>query len=188
MVGMSKISSPYIRPATPDDTELMSELGRHTFLEAFRDTVSPNDMTAYLADAFSPSQVAADLADPSSLFLIAFVDHTPAGYSRLYFGGDFPPSVTGPNPVKLWRLYADPTVYGRGIGAALMQESLHTARERGGETLWLTVNIHNARAIAFYAKFGFTIVGDALFRLGNDIHNDYVMARPLSLETLSSPY
>ena len=35
----------------------------------------------------------------------------------------------------------------------------------------------NARAIAFYSKWGFEVVGDAEFVLGDDVQQDLLMAR-----------
>ncbi|MFN7984164.1 MAG: hypothetical protein U0Q11_20145 [Vicinamibacterales bacterium] len=39
---------------------------------------------------------------------------------------------------------------------------------------------HNPRAIAFYRKFGFEIVGDHVFTVGTDPQRDLVMSRQLT--------
>jgi GNAT superfamily N-acetyltransferase len=170
---------PVVRQADTSDASLLAELGRRTFLGAFREVVAPDDMEAYLLDAFTETRTAEELADPSIVYLVASVDDRPAGYAKLHFGA-LHPSVTGCGAVKLWRLYSDQAWYGRGIGSALLRSSLRCAWERGGQTMWLTVNAGNQRAIRFYEKSGFTVVGSATFLLGAAIHDDHVMARALS--------
>jgi len=169
---------PTLRLATAEDAALLAELGHRTFLDAFRESVAREDMEMYLSEAFTESKMAEELSDPAALFILAFLDEASVGYAKLHFGPAHA-SVTGEAPVKLWRMYSDARWYGRGIGGALMEEAVRLTGERGGRTLWLTVNIHNARAIAFYRKWGFEVVGTATFALGHALHTDHVMARPV---------
>ncbi len=60
-----------------------------------------------------------------------------------------------------------------------MQFCIDEARGRGGDVLWLGVWQKNARAIAFYHKWEFEIVGTQTFQLGNDPQSDFVMRRSL---------
>ncbi|MCE0777908.1 hypothetical protein ACK1VC_19560 [Pseudomonas sp. XP2] len=41
--------------------------------------------------------------------------------------------------------------------------------------LRLTVNDSNSRAIAFYLRNGFAVVGETTFQCGADVHRDLVM-------------
>jgi ribosomal protein S18 acetylase RimI-like enzyme len=43
--------------------------------------------------------------------------------------------------------------------------------------IWLDVWERNARAIAFYQKWGFAVVGTQTFQLGSDLQNDLLMQR-----------
>jgi ribosomal protein S18 acetylase RimI-like enzyme len=45
--------------------------------------------------------------------------------------------------------------------------------------LWLGVWERNARALAFYSRWGFTEVGEMHFLLGNDPQRDLVLALAL---------
>jgi ribosomal protein S18 acetylase RimI-like enzyme len=67
-----------------------------------------------------------------------------------------------------------------------MDAALAAARVRGAETLWLGVWERNARAVAFYRKYGFTRVGEHTFVLGSDTQTDWLLARPLGV--LPSPH
>jgi ribosomal protein S18 acetylase RimI-like enzyme len=46
-----------------------------------------------------------------------------------------------------------------------------------GATLWLGVWEENPRAIAFYAKWSFVVVGQKTFLVGDDPQTDHVMQR-----------
>ena len=50
-----------------------------------------------------------------------------------------PDCVTGPAPLKLWRIYLGEGFIGQGLGARLMADVHAEARHRGAQTLWLGV-------------------------------------------------
>lgn len=174
-----------IRVATLDDACLLSELGCRTFRDAFAVDNSESDMTVYLADAFGVEVQMRELTDPSSIFLIAYVEGTAVGYSRLRLGSA-PDCVDGARPVEIVRLYADSAWIGRGVGPALMIACLGEAKARECDVVWLDVWNRNARAIAFYSKWGFQTVGEADFVLGNDVQHDLLMVRAVGYRATAS--
>lgn len=165
-----------IRLATSEDAELLAELGARTFRDTFAPDNTEADMADYLESAFRPTIQAGELADPRSAFLVAHADGSPAGYARLRTG-DSPACVGGHAPVEIARFYADAPWIGRGVGAALMDASLRLATDKGCDIIWLDVWERNLRALAFYAKWGFAVVGSQSFQLGSDLQNDLLMAR-----------
>ena len=171
---------PHIRRATPADAEPLAALAERTFRDTFAADNAAEDMEVYVRDSFSLDRVRAELADDANTFLLAFVDgaERPTGYAKLRTGTT-EPSVTGPDPVELERLYVDRSAIGHGVGAALMRASLDVARSAGHRTLWLRVWERNARAISFYERWGFETVGDHVFRLGSDDQKDLIMERPV---------
>jgi ribosomal protein S18 acetylase RimI-like enzyme len=68
---------------------------------------------------------------------------------------------------------------GRGASVILLEQCLAQARDWGCDVIWLAVWENNPRAMRFYEKNGFRVVGKTLFRLGGDIQHDFVMARNL---------
>jgi GNAT superfamily N-acetyltransferase len=165
-----------IRAATSADARLLSELGSRTFSDTFAADNNESDMIAYLANAFGVDIQTRELADPSSTFLIAQVAGTAAGYSRLRFG-PAPECVRGVRPVEIARFYADAPWIGRGVGAALLMACLDEAAARSCDVVWLATWDRNARAIAFYSKWGFEAAGEADFALGDDVQHDLLMVR-----------
>jgi diamine N-acetyltransferase len=166
-----------IRRATPEDAGLLAEIGARTFRDTFESDNTEADMTDYLASAFSPAIQADQLKDAGTTFLIAHIDGSAVGYAKLRLG-DAPSCIGGRVPVEISRFYADGPWIGRGVGAALMAASLRLSTEEGADIVWLDVWEKNYRALAFYAKWGFEVVGGQTFQLGSDLQNDLLMARP----------
>jgi ribosomal protein S18 acetylase RimI-like enzyme len=175
-MGKDKAS---IRYATMADKTLLAELGARTFQETFATDNTPENMAAYIAASFSPDKQLAELADPSSVFLIAEVGGSAVGYARLRTGRP-PAGITGFQPIEIVRLYALKEWIGRGIGATLMTACLSEAEQRGCDVVWLDVWERNLRARKFYRQWGFVEVGTQLFQLGDDLQNDLLMQRSLN--------
>lgn len=81
------------------------------------------------------------------------------------------------SPIELRRIYVSESAHGTGVAQALMQRSLEIAKAAGHDVVWLGTNEHNTRAVAFYKKCGFDIVGNREFRVADSIECDYVLAR-----------
>jgi len=167
-----------VRKGTPEDNILLSGFGAKTFLHAFGPENTAEDMRVYLQKSFSPEIQSAELADPSSVFLIAELASEPVGYARLLESPP-PPGVAGSRSIEIVRIYASPSWIGHGVGATLMDACLREAALRGCDTVWLGVWERNERAIAFYANWGFVPIGSHPFLLGTDLQTDVLMARPV---------
>lgn len=157
----------------------MTELGIRTFRDAFGPDNDPQDIEAYLASAFTPTQIALELADPAVTFLLAYEADKPIGYAKLKVG-KVPAPVHGFKPIELERLYVEAGVIGKGYGAALMAECIKEARLNGCDTLWLGVWERNQRAKIFYRKWGFSRIGTKEFIVGKEVQKDLIMAQRLN--------
>jgi ribosomal protein S18 acetylase RimI-like enzyme len=175
-----KFSHIHIRYASAADNHLLAEMAARTFFDSFAADNDPQDMAAYIAASFSPQKQAEELADPLSKFLIAEIDAQVVGYTRLKFG-PAPSVIKGQNRVEIARIYAEKEWIGRGVGPQLMQACLDEAIKESCDVIWLDVWELNPRAIAFYRKWGFEIVGRQSFQLGSDIQNDLLMSRAVNL-------
>jgi diamine N-acetyltransferase len=167
------------RLASSADSSLLADLGARLFHDTFAPSMDPVDMRNYLAGAFSPDIQAAQLADPTRAVWLAFDEDMAVGYTMLIRDSRHP-SVVAERPVEAQRIYADQTWHGRGLGARLLDKCYEQGCEWQCDVLWLAVWQHNARAIAFYDKHGFTRVGTKTFQLGASLQHDHVMAKRLS--------
>jgi GNAT superfamily N-acetyltransferase len=167
-----------IRRATTSNAEILSELGKKTFIETFSKDNRPEDIEQYVAETFSAEKQAREIEDPTRWIAIAWSTDVAVGFFHLAKSQP-DPSITGTNPIELLRLYVDSRWHGKGVAAALMDECIEIARKEGFQTLWLGVWEKNFRAQAFYKKFNFATVGSHIFKLGRDHQNDLIMARSI---------
>ena len=92
-----------IRRATPEDAEALSDLSRECFTQTFGHLYAPEDLSAFLDEAYSPTVLRAELADPDRATWLLFEDSTdeavaasgipsPAGHPRAPQPGDEAPA------------------------------------------------------------------------------------------------
>jgi ribosomal protein S18 acetylase RimI-like enzyme len=167
-----------IRVATTADAAVLADLARRTFFDTFAATNNPSDMALYLDGAYGVDQQTRELDDRDISTLLVEEDGKAIAYAQVR-NDHVPECVTGPSPVELWRFYVDRGYHGRGIAQRLMERVKQIARERDANTLWLGVWERNDRARAFYAKCGFTDVGEHIFLFGTDPQTDRVMVTTL---------
>ena len=168
-----------VRPATNKDSQVLSNLGKTTFIETFAKDNRPEDIEQYVLQTFSSEKQLDEINDPNRTIEIAWVEGVPAGYLHLLVGNS-DPSITGEKPIEILRLYVDARWHGKGVGAILMERAIQIAQECGYQTLWLGVWEQNFRAQAFYAKYGFVVVGSHVFQLGKDDQTDLIMEKNLA--------
>jgi predicted N-acetyltransferase YhbS len=167
-----------IRKVNRQDAELLADLGRRAFYEAFSGQTAPQDMKAYLRGTFSIDKIQTELDEQDSLYLIADLHDNPAGYA--YLSKVQPPAcIDDPDAIQLTRLYLLRKCYGLGVGNSLMRACLDESRARGFQTVWLSSWELNDRANAFYDRWNFKAVGRQKFSVGNDIQNDVILKRDL---------
>jgi diamine N-acetyltransferase len=175
------LSSITTRLATPADAALLASLAATAFTDTFAAANTPENMALYMAGAFGESIQRAELADPRHPVFLAEQHGEVVGYVMLR-EGSAPESVADAEAIEIARLYAVKRLIGAGIGPTLMQRCIDEAASRGKRMIWLGVWEHNARAIAFYQRWGFVDVGSQIFMLGRDEQTDRVMARRVAGE------
>ncbi|TXK26428.1 GNAT family N-acetyltransferase [Pontibacter qinzhouensis] len=164
------------RDGTPADAGMLAALGWQTFEEAFGSYNDPEDMLAFKPTMFSLQLQAEELAEQETEFVIAEADGVPVAYMKLNW--DAPPAaINGHRPMQISRLFLLQHWTGKGLGDRLMQVALDRARRWGHQVVWLTVWSKNERALCFYKRHGFRIVGELDFYLGKDVQLDYYMQR-----------
>ncbi|MEP6946622.1 MAG: GNAT family N-acetyltransferase [Acidobacteriota bacterium] len=169
-----------IRTATAADAKLLTDLSYTTFWDAFahHPKNAPDDLAHYMRQAFNVDQIAAELAEPNSIFLIAETNGKAAGYAKINIGTT-EDGISAKRPIELSRLYSHQEYIGKGVGQNLMDACLDLAKTRDHDVMWLGVWEHNPRAQRFYEKNGFRPVGRHIFQLGSDPQTDLLMQKDL---------
>ena len=164
-----------IRRATHADAVLLSEIGRRSFEDAFGRYNDPSDMQQYLNAAFSPDLIQKNLDDPDVVYLIASSLIGDVGYAKMVAGKETAHLTEG-KQIQLERIYVLGDAVGTGAGRDLMLQCMDMAQTMQATHLWLGVWQENTRAISFYRKFGFKIIGEKQFTIGNTVNHDFVMS------------
>lgn len=166
---------PVIRRAVIDDAEAIAELAAASFALACPPGTRQADLEAYIGSELTPARFRMHLADPGRSTFLAVLGDGLAGY--LMIGSDAPPAaVTATRPMELCKLYVRAEHHGQGIADRLMAAAKQAALSADHDALWLGVFQRNARALAFYRRHGFEVVGEQRFLVGSDPQEDYLMA------------
>ncbi|RAK66720.1 GNAT family N-acetyltransferase [Hymenobacter edaphi] len=159
----------------------LAEFGRQTFQATYAAQNTAEDMALYLAEHFGPEQQLAELQDPNTVFFLALMQQQLVGYAKLTIG-----SALGAEPgadvrtrAELQRLYVQEDWQGTGLGATLLRRCIDEARQRGCRTLVLSVWEKNTSAREFYQRKGFRQIGEAEYRVGHDVQNDFILRKGL---------
>jgi ribosomal protein S18 acetylase RimI-like enzyme len=156
----------------------LAELGARTFVETYGADNTPGDMAKYVAATYGEEVQRAELQSEETEYVLAEVGADLVGFALLREGPQ-PANVPGAHAVEIRRFYVSRTMHGRGVAAELISATGEAARRRGADALWLGVWGENRRAIRFYEKQGFEVVGRQSFVLGDDEQSDLVLARLL---------
>ena len=161
------------RTAGPADAPALAAMGRRCFVETFGSYFPADDMALHLERKFGPEALAAEFLDPALRIRMAETDGEVMAWLKLA-PMDLPVPHE-PAALEVKQLYVLEAWQGAGVAAALMAWAIATARAQGAPALYLCVWEKGDRAIAFYRKQGFEIVGHAPFRLGTQLYQDPVM-------------
>jgi GNAT superfamily N-acetyltransferase len=169
-----------IRPANAGDAAQLSQIAQEIFYDTFGPFNRKSDMDLYCGEAFSQAALAATLADPDIETIVAAGEHGLIAYTQLQ-RSPAPEEVSGSGPIEVMRFYIQRAWHGAGLARELMRSVAARSVELGCGTVWLGVWEHNPRAIRFYEKCGFAIVGAHPFLLGTDLQRDLLMAAPIDV-------
>lgn len=159
-----------IRAALPEDAFLLSELARETFIQSHGHSAPDADIRQYIELKYPVSTFEHELLDPANHYLLIFHKNKAAGFSNIQRNTHLP-KYPGKNLAKLDRLYLLREFYDQGMGARLYEQNVHLARMQQQYGIWLYVWKENQRAVQFYSKCSFEIIGEYSFPI-SDTHSN----------------
>jgi ribosomal protein S18 acetylase RimI-like enzyme len=148
-----------IKKATIANIPLIISIGKATFMEAHHSSADEKELTNYLNKSYHTSKVIEEVNDVNNLFHIVYYDNKPAGFSKIVIDLEFPYQT------KLERIYVYKEFYDKKIGLKLLDFNIKLAKELNQKGMWLYVWVENHRAVNFYKKMEFEIIGEYDFKL-----------------------
>jgi ribosomal protein S18 acetylase RimI-like enzyme len=156
----------------------LQKISKETFVEAFSNQNTEENMQKYLEENLSIQQLTNELLNSESSFYFARMDEKIIGYLKVNFGKaqtDFKEE----DSIEIERVYVMVEFHRKDVGKKLLDKAIEISREKNSKSVWLGVWEKNYKAIRFYHKNGFVEFGKHPFILGDDIQTDILMRRQL---------
>lgn len=165
-----------IRALTVKDAPLLAKIGGISLLESHGHSAPGEIMQAYVDRSFSEASCRQELEDPENVFFLISHNGVAAGYYKIIAKSPYEGSAEE-EVTKLERLYLLKSFYGLSLGEKLMTHAIDQSKLSGDKGMWLNVWKGNERALRFYRKHGFEVIGESKFVLTSTHSNpNWVMA------------
>lgn len=169
----------WIEPVDEADLPKVRDLAERIWRSSYAGLLSPGQIEYMLDWMYSLERLRRDWTS-GVVFHWPIVDQIPVGYMA---------TQTDPHAavLHLHKLYVLPQFQGKGLGGRLLEHAFQAATQVGCRTVRLHVNKGNLRAIACYHRHGFLKEASVVNDIGGGYFmDDYVMVRPLDLNTAQS--
>jgi len=166
------------RRAVEADTLTLSMLATQVFLDTYAtDGIRPAVAREVQAQ-LGPAAIEALLSRSDTRLVVAECAQHLVGFMQSTAGARH--ALVPQRPaVELDRLYVQEPFTRRGLGKALLAHAEAHAVAQGAAVLWLTCWVHNAPALAFYARQGYAELGSTDYEFDGERHENRVFAKAL---------
>ncbi len=127
-------------------------------------------MDAYIANNFKESDFIKELETVENQYYLLEYENKTAGYSKIIFNKTCK-DVNAKNITYMSRLYLLEEFYGLGLGKKLFDFNVLLCKKNNQAGIWLNVWVENKKAIQFYEKVGFKIIGEIDFQISKTHSN-----------------
>lgn len=148
--------------ASERNSELIANIGTLSVEESHRGSSSAEVMNEFLENNYNGNAIREDLKDVSNIYHIINYQDKPAGFSKIILNSRHE-NIASENITKLDRIYLLKEFYGLQLGHELLNFNIKLSKTNNQSGIWLYVWIGNTRAIGFYQKAGFEIIGSYKF-------------------------
>jgi ribosomal protein S18 acetylase RimI-like enzyme len=163
----------HIRAALLTDAETISAIATQTFALACPAGTPEIELQRYIDENLTASCFESALVDGKVEVRVLCDAKTIVGFSLVNHTPETLDLPLADGISELTRCYVLPAHHGTGAAQRLLSATLVSLPG----PVRLMVNDQNLRAIRFYARNGFSTVGETSFQCGDDIHRDLVMVR-----------
>jgi diamine N-acetyltransferase len=150
--------------AKEKDSQLLTDIGKASFIESHGTSASAADINNYVSKTYTSDVFKAELSDKKNIYHIIYYDRQPAGYSKIIFNSPHS-NIPIENITKLERLYLLKEFYNLKLGLELLNFNIELSKMADQTGIWLFVWKENQRAVSFYKNAGFKITGSYDFQL-----------------------
>ncbi|MBK0381922.1 GNAT family N-acetyltransferase [Pedobacter sp. SD-b] len=163
-----------IKPVNIHQVNLLQKISKETFLLAFADDNTQENLAIYFEKTFSIAALTHQIHQSNSKFYFVYHDDLLAAYFKINIG-ESQTEIGAQDGIELERLYVYPTFQNKKIGNFIINEVKIKAVLDDKKYIWLGVWEHNINAIRFYQNQGFKKFDSHIYPIGKDLQTDWMM-------------
>ena len=161
--------------ATENDSLALSELSKQTLIESHGRSAPEKDINQYIFENYNEETLKVELRDPANIYHLLYFNRELVGFSKIIFNVSYKEGVDK-NMTKLQRIFILKKVYDLKLGVELLTFNINLIKQHNQTGVWLFTWTENERAIKFYKRNGFKIVGSHDFKISeNHINPNHIM-------------
>ena len=151
-----------IKKATVNDYTSIAAIGRVSVADSHRGSCSEEIMNDFLEKNYNDDAIKQELNELNNIYHIICYNDKPVGFSKIILNAQHP-GIAPENVTKLDRIYLLKEFYGLKLGLELLNFNIELSRNNKQSGIWLYTWVGNERAVNFYTKAGFKVIGSHKF-------------------------
>jgi ribosomal protein S18 acetylase RimI-like enzyme len=170
-----------VRKADMYDVEMISLIGRISFVNAFENVFDHCNLKEYVRKVYDPDMIARSFERENNVYLIAEINRRPVGFAKMKIFS-LNDEIESVSQMEVEKMYVLPEYQQSGAGTALLKKAIDFAHQQNSEYLWLNVYTGNHRAVRFYERNGF-VKGSRYHRgFGSQYFEFFLMMLPVHVD------
>lgn len=160
-----------ITRGTEKDFKSIVDIGNISVGEAHRDSCSAEDMQEYLETHYNDTAIQEELSNLNNVYHVINYNGKAIGFSKIVLNAAHP-NIAQKNVTKLDRIYLLKEFQELKLGYELLKFNIEFSKKNNQSGMWLFTWIGNTKAVNFYLKTGFKIIGSHMFKVSESHYNE----------------
>ena len=153
-----------IRRANNSDSQIIAQLGRTPFVESHGQSANDKSISNFLESNYTSEALTIELNNPKFIYFIVEFNKQPVGFSKIILNTEH--TLMEEKSISLLdRIYLLEEYHNKKLGWILFQYLVDYTKAKNQKGMWLHTWIENKKAITFYQKAGFQIIGDYDYKI-----------------------
>ena len=160
------------------DSIRISVLLKTVYIQTYANDGITFEFANFITKRFSIENIENIIKENPYRLIVAYYNENPVGVAEIIYNSTCP--IRNISVPELSKLYVLERFYGKGIGFGLIKEAEKEVKKNGFKEFNLEVYIKNSRAIAFYKRQGYTVIGNVDFPMEFNTYENLVMNKILN--------
>ena len=129
-------------------------------------------MSEFLKENYNDDAIKEELRDTKNIYHILNYNDKAVGFTKIILNSEHP-NIAHKNVTKLDRIYLLKEFQDQKLGFELFKFNVNLSKRYGQSGIWLFTWVGNTRALNFYLKAGFNIIGSHKFKVTETHYNQH---------------